>query len=75
MRLSMAATPGLGDRAAELVATEARGIAATEWAHRAMGRGNLVGLPDLAARARGPVAAALDLLAIYIIRHLMRGIS
>ena len=60
MRLSMAA-PGPG--APELVPTEARGIAATEWAHAAPERGNLVGLPHLAATATGPVAAALDLLA------------
>lgn len=62
MRLSIGATPGLGARAAELVATEAQGIAATQWSHAAPERGNLIGQPDLARTAEGPVAAALDLL-------------
>ncbi|PZQ48340.1 MAG: hypothetical protein DI556_14415 [Rhodovulum sulfidophilum] len=62
MRLSMAAGPGLGDRAEELAPVVAGGIAATEWAGAGPERGNLIGIPDLAARATGPVAAALDLL-------------
>lgn len=62
MRLSTGASPGLGVRAGELVAAEAQGIAATGWVHAALGRGNLIGLPDLAHTAEGPVAAALDLL-------------
>lgn len=62
MRLSLSAHAGLGDRAGELVATEAQGIAATEWTHAAPGRGNLIGLPDLGYAAERSVAAALDLL-------------
>lgn len=73
MRLSMAATPGIGDRAGELVPTEALGIAATEWAARAPDRGNLLGLPGLATQARGPVAAALELLAPLQVEALIGG--
>lgn len=59
---SIAASPGLGGREGELVAVSSGGVEATEWAGAAIEQGNLIGLPDLARRARGPVAAALDLL-------------
>ncbi len=73
MRLSMADAPGLGARADEIETTEAGGIRASEWVHRAPERGNLIGLPDLAARARGPVAAALDLLGPLEVEALVGG--
>lgn len=63
MRLSMAAEPGLGGSGFELVPVQAGPVRATEWAHASAERGNLIGLPDLAERATGPVQAALDMLA------------
>ena len=73
MRLSMAEAPGLGGRAGELAPALSGGIAATEWARAAPERGNLIGLPDLAGQARGPVAAALDLLGELEVEAALRG--